>query len=250
LLNPEQKRIRANMGGELLRVLSVQGAHQWHNPVTLDESWFDLRSEHDLMWTAPGEILPDRERYIIQSPKFMVTIVCNASGFHVVKALPKWSKFNAPYYSNNTLVAISDWKRLSGRTQESKLSLHADNFRPDTATLSTDYITRNGMKRVLHPPSSLDLAPLDSFLFGYVKRKLMGYRAESEPELLVSIRVILAEIPRDLLNAVFSSGWTDCKNASRPMEITSGELKKHQGRKPLLFGRFFVATPGVGHPIQ
>jgi hypothetical protein len=62
-----------NMAGELslLRVLSVQGARQWHDFPTLDESWFFLRSEHDLMWTAPGEIVPDRERYTIQSPKFM-----------------------------------------------------------------------------------------------------------------------------------------------------------------------------------
>jgi hypothetical protein len=58
LLNPEQKRIRVNMAGELLRVLSVQSAGQWHDLVTLDEPWFNLRSEHDLMWTAPGEIFP------------------------------------------------------------------------------------------------------------------------------------------------------------------------------------------------
>jgi hypothetical protein len=38
LLNPQQKRIRVNMAGELLRVLSVQGARQWHDLVTLDES--------------------------------------------------------------------------------------------------------------------------------------------------------------------------------------------------------------------
>jgi hypothetical protein len=33
------------------------------------------------------------------------------------------------------------------------------------------------------------------------------------------------------------------------METTLGELKNHQSRAPLLFGRFLVATPGVGHPI-
>jgi hypothetical protein len=58
LLSPEEKRIRVNMAGELLPVLSVQGAHQWHDLVMLDESWFYMRSEHDLMWTAPGEIFP------------------------------------------------------------------------------------------------------------------------------------------------------------------------------------------------
>jgi hypothetical protein len=126
----------------------------------------------------------------------------------VVKTLPKWSKFNAQYYTNNIRAAISDWRRLSWRTQESKLWRHADNFRPDLPKVSTDYITRNGMKPALHPPYSSDLAPSDFFPFGSVKRKLMGYRAGSEPELLVSIRLILAEIPRDVLNAVFLE-WMD-----------------------------------------
>jgi hypothetical protein len=57
-LNPEQKRIRVNMASELLRILSVQGLRQWHELVTLDESWFHLRSEHDLMSTGLGEIVP------------------------------------------------------------------------------------------------------------------------------------------------------------------------------------------------
>jgi hypothetical protein len=47
------------------------------------------------------------------------------------------------------------------------------------------------------------LAPSDFFLFGHVKGKLIGYRAETLSELLVRIRVILAEIPQKILNAVF-----------------------------------------------
>jgi hypothetical protein len=57
-------------------------------------------------------------------------------------------------------------------------------------------------------PYSPDLAPSDFFLFGYVKGKFMGYRAETPSELLVRIRVILAEIPRETLNAVFLE-WMD-----------------------------------------
>jgi hypothetical protein len=52
------------------------------------------------------------------------------------------------------------------------------------------------------------LAPSDFFLFGYVKGKLMGYRAETPSELLVRNRVILVEIPRDTVNAVFLE-WMD-----------------------------------------
>jgi hypothetical protein len=44
---------------------------------------------------------------------------------------------------------------------------------------------------------------LDFFLFGYVKGKLMGYRAETPSELLVRIWVILAEIPQETLSTVF-----------------------------------------------
>jgi histone-lysine N-methyltransferase SETMAR len=59
------------------------------------------------------------------------------------------------------------------------------------------------MEQAPHPPYSPDLAPSDFCLFGYVRGNLMGYRAETPSELLVCIRVILAEIPRETLNAVF-----------------------------------------------
>jgi hypothetical protein len=54
---------------------SHSSARQWHDVVTLDESLFYLRSNQDLIWTGAAEIVPDRERYTIQSPKFMMTIV-------------------------------------------------------------------------------------------------------------------------------------------------------------------------------
>jgi hypothetical protein len=40
-------------------------------------------------------------------------------------------------------------------------------------------------------------------LFGYVKRKLMEHQAESQSELLIRIRLIFEEIPRETLNEVF-----------------------------------------------
>jgi histone-lysine N-methyltransferase SETMAR len=86
--------------------------------------------------------------------------------------------------------------------------VHTDTARPHTAKVSTDDITRNEMKRGPHPPYSPDLAPSDFFRFGYVKRKLMGHRAEGESQLLVRIRVILAEMLRHVLDAVFVD-WMD-----------------------------------------
>jgi hypothetical protein len=59
------------------------------------------------------------------------------------------------------------------------------------------------MKQAPHHPYSPDLAPSDFFLFDYFKGKLMEYRAETPSELLVRIRAMLAEIPRETLNTVF-----------------------------------------------
>jgi hypothetical protein len=59
------------------------------------------------------------------------------------------------------------------------------------------------MKQTPHPPYSPDLAPSGFFPFGYIKGKLMRYRGETPSELLVRIRVILAEIPWETLNVIF-----------------------------------------------
>jgi histone-lysine N-methyltransferase SETMAR len=176
---------------------------QWHDIVTLDEFWVYLYCEHDLMWMVPGEIVPDRARQTVQSPKLMLTIFWNPSGFHIVKALPKGGKFSTQYYTNDIFIAISDWRRLAGERSPNKLWVHADNARPHNAKVSNDFIALNRMKQPPHPPYSPDLAPSDFFLFEYVKRKLMRYRAESPSELLIRVRVILSEIRRETLNAVF-----------------------------------------------
>jgi hypothetical protein len=101
------------MAIELLQVLSVQNTRQWHDIVTLDESWIYLFSEYDLMWTAPGEIVVDRERHTVQSPKFMLMVVWNPIGFHVLcsESPPEGAQIQCTilyYYTNEILVAISD----------------------------------------------------------------------------------------------------------------------------------------------
>jgi hypothetical protein len=110
-LTQEQKELRVHMAGELLRILAVQSTRQWHDVVTLDESRFSWNNDHDLMWLPPGDAVPDRERYTIQSPKLMLTIVWNPGGFHIVNFLPTGCKFNAQYDTNRILLEISGWRR-------------------------------------------------------------------------------------------------------------------------------------------
>jgi hypothetical protein len=151
-LTAEQKQIRVKMAIELLQVVSVQSMRQSHDIVTLNESWIYLFSEPDLIWTAPGEIVVDRERYTVQSPKFILTVVWNPIWFYVLKALPKGRKFNTQYYTNDILVTISDWRRQTGGTWPNKLWVHSDNAWSHTAKMLRDYIGHNRMKQTPHPP--------------------------------------------------------------------------------------------------
>jgi hypothetical protein len=96
----------------------MQSRSQWLEIVTLDESWIYLFSEHDLMWTAPEEIVVDRERHTIQSEKFMLTVVWNPIGFHVLKSLPKGRKFNAQYYIIIQMISWSQSQIGGGRPGE------------------------------------------------------------------------------------------------------------------------------------
>jgi hypothetical protein len=66
LLTAKQKQMRVQMAIELLQVLSVQSKARASD--TTLSPWTSRGficsvsiSEHDLMWTAPGEIVVDRE---------------------------------------------------------------------------------------------------------------------------------------------------------------------------------------------
>jgi hypothetical protein len=83
---------------ELLSVLERQEPRSWHDIVTLDESWFYVNTDHELIWLRRDEEIPEKERQTVQSEKVMLTIVWNPSGFRLIRALPIGLKFNAGHY--------------------------------------------------------------------------------------------------------------------------------------------------------
>jgi hypothetical protein len=87
-------------------MLDQEETRDWHNIITLDESWFCLCTDHELISVAPGEMVPEREQRMIQSPKSMITVAWNTSGFHVLTALPNGAKSNASHYTNEILGEI------------------------------------------------------------------------------------------------------------------------------------------------
>jgi hypothetical protein len=58
---------------------------------------------------------------------------------------------------------------------------------------------------VPHPAYSRDRAPSDFFLFGALKTKLQNYEIYSREDLILAIRAIFDEIPKETLNSVYVS---------------------------------------------
>jgi histone-lysine N-methyltransferase SETMAR len=126
----------------------------------------------------------------------------------VIKVLKKDRKFNAGYYIAEMLKPLSQWRSIKAAGKERKWLVHADNTRPHTAKLSTQYFNENRMKLEPHPPYSPDLAPSDFYLFRYVKRCLACLSFEDADQLLAAVDGILEGVENATLQAVFLK-WMD-----------------------------------------
>jgi histone-lysine N-methyltransferase SETMAR len=140
--------------------------------------------------------------------KFMLMIVWNRRGFHLIKVLEEGRKFNAGYYLAEILKPLSQWRSIKIAGNERKLLVHADNGRPHIAKLLTQYFNENLMKSAPRPPYSPNLAPSDFYLFRYVKRCLAGLSFEDEDQLLAAVEGILEGIGKVTLQAVVLE-WMD-----------------------------------------
>jgi hypothetical protein len=50
-------------------MLEWQERRFWHDIVMLDESWFDLHTDHELSWVQPDAEIPERDRHTVQFQK-------------------------------------------------------------------------------------------------------------------------------------------------------------------------------------
>jgi hypothetical protein len=128
--------------------------------------------------------------------KFMLTIVWNPRGFHLIKVLEKGCKSNTGYYIAEISEPLSQWRSIGAAGNERKLLVHADNGRPHTAKSSTQYFNESRMKSAPYPPYSHDLAPSDSYLFEYVKRCLASLAFEDADQPLAPGEGVLEGIEK------------------------------------------------------
>jgi hypothetical protein len=103
--------------------------------------------------------------------------------------------FNSEYFVSLVLARMVAKVFPQGRiSQTHRLQLHLDNCRFRFSKSTEQFITENQIRRVSHPPDSLDLAPSDFWPFGHVKTSLVGQTFDEPEQLLEVITEFLNDI--------------------------------------------------------
>jgi hypothetical protein len=126
----------------------------------------------------------------------MLTLVWNPRPFPLMNILENGRKFNTISYRAEIISPLSEWRSIGADPNERKRIVYADNERPRAATVLTQFFEGNQMKPVRHPLYLPDLAPLDVYLLGHIKRCLIGLSSEGAEQLFEVIRVVLEGITK------------------------------------------------------
>jgi hypothetical protein len=86
---------------------------RWRFILSGDESWFFLVHEHQKLWFSSDANAPEVTRRLIKTPKVMITLFWNTSGFHISNFLAGES-FNADDFVWNVLYLIHSPDFCSG----------------------------------------------------------------------------------------------------------------------------------------
>jgi hypothetical protein len=89
--------------------------------------------DHEIIWMSPGENVFDQECHTIQSHKFMVTVIWNPIGFHIVKLSPTGDICNNLYYIGKIQQDIISWWQIQRKQTGLRLIIYSDNTHPHTA---------------------------------------------------------------------------------------------------------------------
>jgi hypothetical protein len=120
------------------------------------------------------------------------------------------------YHSDNIRSQIAALQDVGSHR---KMIVHADSADPHVAKCFTEYMDHNLLKNALHLPYLPDLAPIDLYLFGYVKHQLQGDEFTEGTEFVSPISEIVNQIPTHTL----ADGFDDCMRRLQPCIDIIGE---------------------------
>ncbi len=215
ILNPDQLRERFECSQTMLRAVH-RNPEILKRIVTSDESWMyqydpDLKC-HSSEWLGKHDPRPMKAMRSRATGKVLLISFFDFKGMIHMEFLRNRTV--------NTELFIQILGRLKdalhNRRPNQRYSLHMDNASCHTSRDTRLHLLFTGMKAVIHPPYSPDLAPSDFWLFHRIK---LGLRGQTFPDLDTledAVRQEVAQIPsyeyEDCILKKWPMRWARCVN--------------------------------------
>ena len=172
-----------------------------------DESWiysYDPETkQQSAQWTPVGGAPPHKLKRERSVAKQMVATFVARVGHVATIPLVQQRTVTGEWYATHCLPqALEAVARRRPRTGTRGTLLHHDNAPAHRSRIVMQFLAREHIQEVGHPPYSPDLAPCHFFVFPNVKRLMRGIRYES-PEAAV-------EAFKELVEGLPSSAWASC----------------------------------------
>ena len=158
-LSDEQRKLRVEICQENLRMWKNYGMRRIDRIVTGDETYVHYYEapthRESKLWVFEDEDPPqvvDRDRTV---GKVLYAIFFRTTGLVQAVKLEGQKSVTALWYTTQCLP------KVFGDAGKTGLILHHDNASSHTASLTSEYLAKNNIKTIRHPPYSPDLAMCD-----------------------------------------------------------------------------------------
>jgi len=187
ILTADQKQQCVNVCTEL-RQLASDDEMFLSRVITGDESWVygyepetKRQSSH---WKSPTSPRPKKARQVKSNLKSVIITFFDIKGIVHKEFVPTGQTVNSGFYCEVLRRLREKVRRHCPQLwREQTWLLHHDNAPSHTAVLHHQFMAKNKMAVIPHPPYSPDLAPSDFFLLPKMKLKLEGLRFDTIEEI-------------------------------------------------------------------
>jgi hypothetical protein len=113
-LTDDLRRTKVSKCRELLNALERMAASAFRDIVTGDESWFYFCHHLSTQWSISREDVACAVIPGINTSKFMLAIIWEVSGFHVVDLMTSQDRFDSQYFVDHVMIPLTQ-KIVPGR---------------------------------------------------------------------------------------------------------------------------------------
>ena len=209
ILTDAQKAQRLQSAKLLLKKYKSCDKKRLSELLTGDETWVYFfepqRRVDNKQWIKKGQPRPTIAKRSRSAKKVMYAIFFNSNGPVAQIPTPNGKTVTGKFYRDTVLKQVKKkYQKKRPATGLRGIHLIHDNASAHKSQLVQDFLDKEKVVQLPHPPYSPDLSPCDFFLFPRLKKMLAGRRYNSKSALGSAVHQCLNSIPVKDYQAAFT----------------------------------------------